>query len=169
MTLPNITYSSQFKNIHIKIELGNLTLEELEFLEREFITLSRAKRNASPFFPDHSFLWFNPKTTTDLEANRKMTSKHIKISNQSLTLHRSITENLTNFISILENRIEYLEKHDKDHSINELIHLGILSSIEIYDYYSTIIYAFNNKNPANLINLLNFRNSRRKFIRHNQK
>lgn len=86
-------------------------LEELKFLEKEFIALSRRKRNASPFFPDHAFRWFNPESTTNTDANRKLTSKHIQFSNKSFTLHKSITENLTNFISILENRIEFLEKH----------------------------------------------------------
>lgn len=133
-------------------------LEELEFLEKEFMALPRQKRHASPFFPDHSFLWFNPKSAPNLDSNRKLTIKHIKFSNESLSLHKSITENLTNFISILENRIEYLEHHEKDHSINELIHLGILSSNEIFDYLSDIINAFNNKDPTKLLNLLNIAN-----------
>lgn len=65
---------------------------------------------------------------------------------------------MTNFISILENRLEYLEDHERDHSINELIHLGILSSNEIFDFYSNIIQIINNKKPMNLINILNFKN-----------
>lgn len=200
MPFLNTSFPSQFENIHIKIELDNLThdlialknqsnkilgfclemetdndcfrfhhfldkkLEELEFLEKEFMTLPRRKRHASPFFPDHSFLWFNPKSTPDLDANRKLTIKHIKFSNETLSLHKSITENLTSFISILENRIEYLEHHEKDHSINELIHLGILSSNEIYNYFSNIIHAFKNKDPTNLLNLLNIKNLNKTLI-----
>lgn len=137
----------------------NKRLNELELLEARLRAITRQKRDGHFFIPTkyNPFLYSNVKRLTDLDMEtRKMTSSHIKLTNVSLSLHKTITKNLTTFISTMDDRIVHLEENETQGYLNTLIHLAILSSNEIFNYYNSIWDITNNKETTQLTNLINY-------------